>query len=73
MVLLVAAAIRVICGEYSCIRMCVSHDQTCVKPHVSASFAFYGNALACIVAHGTFDAIQMFVLIPMVLRPGGGG
>ncbi len=40
---------------------------------LSATYAFYGNALPCIVAHGTFDSIQMFVLIPMVLRPGPGG
>lgn len=35
---------------------------------LSAAFALYGNVLPCIVAHGTFDAIQMFVLIPLALR-----
>jgi membrane protease YdiL (CAAX protease family) len=38
---------------------------------LSATFALYGNALPCIVAHGVFDSIQMFVLIPLALRPMG--
>ena len=36
----VPAAIRVICGEYSCMRMWVSQHQTYVNPHASASLAF---------------------------------
>jgi len=36
---------------------------------LSIAFRLYGNVLPCIVAHGTFDAIQMFVLIPLVVRP----
>ena len=39
---------------------------------LSATFVLYGNVLPCIVAHGTFDAIQMFVLIPMSLSQMGG-
>jgi membrane protease YdiL (CAAX protease family) len=39
---------------------------------LSVTFALYGNVLPCIVAHGVFDAIQMFVLIPLALRPMGG-
>jgi membrane protease YdiL (CAAX protease family) len=35
---------------------------------LSVTFAVYGNVLPCIVAHGTFDAIQMFVVIPFALR-----
>jgi membrane protease YdiL (CAAX protease family) len=35
---------------------------------LSATFLIYGNVLPCIVAHGTFDAIQMFVLIPLALK-----
>jgi membrane protease YdiL (CAAX protease family) len=35
---------------------------------LSAAFVLYGNVLPCIVAHGTFDAIQMFVLIPLAMR-----
>jgi membrane protease YdiL (CAAX protease family) len=35
---------------------------------LSVTFAIYGNVLPCIVAHGAFDAIQMFVLIPLVTR-----
>jgi len=34
------------------------------------TFAAYGNVLPCIIAHGTFDAIQMFVLIPLAVRGG---
>jgi membrane protease YdiL (CAAX protease family) len=37
---------------------------------LSAAFALYRNVLPCIVAHGVFDAIQMFVLIPLVLGSG---
>jgi membrane protease YdiL (CAAX protease family) len=33
---------------------------------LSVTFALYGNVLPCIVAHGVFDSIQMFVLIPLV-------
>ena len=42
---------------------------------LSAAFVLYGNVLPCIVAHGVFDAIQMFVLIPLSLNqmgPAGG-
>jgi membrane protease YdiL (CAAX protease family) len=35
---------------------------------LSVAFAAYGNVLPCIIAHGTFDAIQMFVLIPLAVR-----
>jgi membrane protease YdiL (CAAX protease family) len=35
---------------------------------LSIAFAIYGNVLPCIIAHGTFDAIQMFVLIPLALK-----
>ncbi|HYB54354.1 MAG TPA: CPBP family intramembrane glutamic endopeptidase [Thermoanaerobaculia bacterium] len=35
---------------------------------LSAAFALYRNVLPCIVAHGVFDAIQMFVVIPMLLQ-----
>jgi membrane protease YdiL (CAAX protease family) len=34
---------------------------------LSVTFALYGNVLPCIAAHGTFDAIQMFVLIPLAV------
>lgn len=37
---------------------------------LSLAFAMYGNVLPCIVAHGVFDSIQMFVLIPLVTRAG---
>jgi membrane protease YdiL (CAAX protease family) len=37
---------------------------------LSLAFIAYGNVLPCIVAHGTFDAIQMFVLIPLATRVG---
>ncbi|HJW14324.1 MAG TPA: CPBP family intramembrane glutamic endopeptidase [Thermoanaerobaculia bacterium] len=36
---------------------------------LSAAFAIYGNVLPCIIAHGVFDSIQMFVLIPLALQP----
>ena len=35
---------------------------------LSATFALYGNVLPCIIAHGVFDSIQMFVLIPLALK-----
>lgn len=35
---------------------------------LSVAFAYYRNVLPCIVAHGVFDAIQMFVFIPMALK-----
>src|SRR5437867_2654079 len=35
---------------------------------LSVTFAFYRNVLPCIIAHGVFDSIQMFVLIPLVTR-----
>ncbi len=35
---------------------------------LSIAFVLYGNVLPCIIAHGTFDAIQMFVLIPLALK-----
>jgi membrane protease YdiL (CAAX protease family) len=35
---------------------------------LALTFTLYGNVLPCIVAHGVFDAIQMFVLIPLALR-----
>ena len=38
---------------------------------LSVAFAVYGNVLPCIVAHGVFDSIQMFVVIPLVLRAAG--
>ena len=38
---------------------------------LSATFAIYGNVLPCMAAHGVFDAIQMFVMIPLALKPMG--
>ncbi len=35
---------------------------------LSAVLALYRNVLPCIVAHGVFDAIQLFVVIPFVLK-----
>lgn len=35
---------------------------------LSVTFALYGNVLACIIAHGVFDAIQMFVVIPFAVK-----
>jgi membrane protease YdiL (CAAX protease family) len=35
---------------------------------LSAAFALYRNVLPCIVAHGVFDAIQIFVAIPLYLK-----
>jgi membrane protease YdiL (CAAX protease family) len=35
---------------------------------LSVTLALYRNILPCIVAHGVFDAIQMFVMIPFLLR-----
>ncbi len=40
---------------------------------LSVAFLRYKNVLPCIVAHGTFDAIQMFVVIPAVAKLVGGG
>jgi len=39
-----------------------------VSTVLSAALALYRNVLPCIVAHGVFDAIQMFVIIPFVLK-----
>jgi membrane protease YdiL (CAAX protease family) len=39
---------------------------------LSVTFALYRNVLPCVVAHGTFDAIQMFVVIPLVVKPFAG-
>jgi len=35
---------------------------------LAITFAIYRNVLPCIVAHGVFDAIQMFVIIPLALK-----
>jgi membrane protease YdiL (CAAX protease family) len=35
---------------------------------LAVTFAIYRNVLPCVVAHGVFDAIQMFVIIPLALR-----
>jgi membrane protease YdiL (CAAX protease family) len=35
---------------------------------LSVTFRAFGNVLPCIVAHGVFDALQMFILIPTVLQ-----
>jgi membrane protease YdiL (CAAX protease family) len=35
---------------------------------LSVTYATYRNVLPCIVAHGVFDAIQMFVIIPAALK-----
>ncbi len=35
---------------------------------LAVTFSIYRNVLPCIVAHGVFDAIQMFVIIPLALR-----
>jgi len=35
---------------------------------LSATLVLYRNVLPCIVAHGVFDAIQMFVVIPFVVK-----
>lgn len=35
---------------------------------LSITLVLYRNVLPCIVAHGVFDAIQMFVVIPLVLK-----
>jgi membrane protease YdiL (CAAX protease family) len=40
---------------------------------LSATYALYRNVLPCIVAHGVFDGIQMFVLIPLALKQMGAG
>jgi len=35
---------------------------------LSVTYSTYRNVLPCIVAHGVFDAIQMFVVIPAALK-----
>jgi len=35
---------------------------------LAVTFAVYRNVLPCVMAHGVFDAIQMFVIIPLALR-----
>jgi membrane protease YdiL (CAAX protease family) len=35
---------------------------------LAVTFSIYRNVLPCIVAHGVFDAIQMFVIIPLALK-----
>jgi membrane protease YdiL (CAAX protease family) len=35
---------------------------------LAVTFTLYGNVLPCVVAHGVFDSIQMFVLIPLALK-----
>ncbi len=35
---------------------------------LAITFSIYRNVLPCIVAHGVFDAIQMFVIIPLAMR-----
>ena len=35
---------------------------------LAVTFSVYRNVLPCIVAHGVFDAIQMFVIIPLALK-----
>ncbi|MGH9368674.1 MAG: CPBP family glutamic-type intramembrane protease [Thermoanaerobaculia bacterium] len=37
---------------------------------LSGALKLYRNVLPCILAHGVFDAIQMFVVIPLVLGSG---
>jgi membrane protease YdiL (CAAX protease family) len=39
---------------------------------LSITFALYRNVLPCIVAHGVFDAIQMFIVIPLFVRAAPG-
>jgi hypothetical protein len=39
-----------------------------VSTALSAALALYRNVLPCIVAHGVFDAIQMFLVIPIALK-----
>jgi membrane protease YdiL (CAAX protease family) len=39
---------------------------------MSVTFIRFRNVLPCIAAHGTFDAIQMFVVIPGVVKLVGG-
>lgn len=38
---------------------------------LAAAYARTGSVVAPILAHGTFDAIQLFVVLPQVLRSGG--
>ena len=40
---------------------------------LSVTFARYRSVLPCIAAHGVFDSIQMFVVIPWYLRQLHGG
>jgi membrane protease YdiL (CAAX protease family) len=35
---------------------------------LAVTFAVYRNVLPCILAHGVFDSIQMFIVIPMALK-----
>ena len=35
---------------------------------LSITFSRYRNVLPCMVAHGVFDAIQMFIVIPLLLK-----
>ncbi len=35
---------------------------------LAIAFARTGNAVACIAAHGTFDAVQLFIFLPAALR-----
>jgi membrane protease YdiL (CAAX protease family) len=35
---------------------------------LSVTFARYRNVLPCIVAHGVFDSIQMFIVIPLLIK-----
>jgi membrane protease YdiL (CAAX protease family) len=35
---------------------------------LSVTFWRYRNVLPCMVAHGVFDSIQMFIVIPLILR-----
>ena len=39
---------------------------------LAAAFQRTGNAVASIFAHGTFDAIQLFIFLPVALRLIGG-
>jgi membrane protease YdiL (CAAX protease family) len=41
---------------------------TVIAAVLAATFALFKNVLPCMTAHGTFDAIQMFVVIPEVLK-----
>ena len=39
-----------------------------VSTALSLALALYRNVLPCIIAHGVFDSIQMFIVIPFVLK-----